>query len=1232
MLHRSNVLSSISSPSSDRGKESFRPEQAPRQPQNSRAAFPCTTPPASRASNPTPILSTPKGNEYIGKFSAGGPLRAATLNTSLSTIYSRGRAASPLRPKTVAEGIGSEDGGRIYASPHLAPPPASEDKNVLLHVHYGSRVIFRGPRGVTLTARPAPNSDVNSSTATSTPAGGPNTPGGGMTVATCGMGSSGQNAVSSFAACTEGRGVGEARESLTLVNYLRRDDRGPIAYGASVAVRCSWAKEKFLGVHSSTGAVGFWRTLIGAGEKWILMRPDLITSARNPGNKGGETGAGPPAPHSQSSQPRILGFSPQGLAGDAQRGQASGWVSGGESVVLQALSSREVLHVTDSAEWGTSLTLCAPDMALLSHAAWLITPAGTPLYPSWNLERPYLAGPFALHPQRHRLSPLQEELFKILPHAANREEAQYAPRPLGDCGPGEQERLLVEDLLWVVQGFEGKYVRAASLPCTAASIIPNDFRFELAESERESLEPGLSRMVENFLPLGGQCMRLRRFIDRKRRYDYGMVAQALAAGLQDLWLKGYGLLLAQLEFKHKQHLQEGRGAGHGLTLQQLWFHLQPALRSLEGLDALCQAVGQTKGGALLNKLRAAGAGCGDDRSAQTHAYLLEKAAGPYMAMLEKWICRGVLEDPYGEFMVKEEQGLSKENVQEDFNAEYWDARSTICAEHVFSVLEEHKPRILTTGKYLNVIRECGLDPGLGLEDKGSNHSGVDDRNSENLSAATSLIPKLRFSEGKAALGKAIDAAYHRACKLLLDVVLREHRLLARLASIKHYFLLDKGDFFVHFMNTAEKELLRGVWEVSSSRLEGLLHLSIQMSVASNDPYKDDISGTFSKKTLIEHLNAIHKSDRFGSVLTGGDGLNTSLSGAASAGRGSTYLSMSSHVPSSSFSSESPETELPELPDLLEHVNIDSATSRVKDPRNHPSELRGIKAYEAFMLETQVKWPLSLVVSRRAVTKYQLLFRHLFLVKFVERRLHTVWAEQQSTKELDVRRALGLAFCVRHKMQHFLATYIYYMMFEVVEPHWHVLQTALRTGEGVEHLDDVIRMHQEFQDCCLKECLLTDQSILKILNKILVVCLLFVAYMEQATQELSEAAARVQYPGSSSSSGRRMEVEDLGGDALFIPATDGEPLQKRGNRSVRRHENSGKARRERMARQTAEVQARAAASGFSPAMEAFAKNLDFYTEDFMRRLWEDSRSQYQSNHLSNLLGRLDYNGYFSAKFS
>ena len=1089
---------------------------------------------------------------------------------------------------------------------------------------------------MTLSARPAPDSSSNSSSGStpSTPAGGPTTPSGGITSSSSSSSSSSSNAAVSFRACTDGRGLGEARESFMLVNCLRRDDRGPMAYGASVAVRCGWAKEKFLGVHSTTGEVGFWRTLIGAAEKWVLLRPDVIKTSRS--SSSGIGGSSTPSARGHGHS-----LSMSGSASGGRAGGAAGWVLAGDAIVLQAASTREVLVVRDTPEGGMEVTLCPPESALLSHASWLVGWAGTPLYPSWNMTRPYLTGDFLSHPHRHQLSSTQEELFSILPHAANRDEGRLAPWPLCEFSAGEQERLLVEDLLWVVYGYEGKYIKASSLPSSSSSLSSDEMegvKFELTEGGRGGLEGSLVGMVEKFLPLGGHCLRLRRFVDGKRRYDYGMVAQALAAGLHDLLLKSYALLLAQLEHKHRGG-GVGAGGGRGLTLQQLWFHLQPALRSLEGLDALCVRVGRKKGGALLNELRAAAAGSGDEKSAQTHAYLLEKAAGPYMVMLEGWIYRGVLEDPSCEFMIREEQGLAKENVQEDFNAAYWDARSTIRPEHVFGELEEFKPKILTTGKYLNVIRECGLDPGAAA---GSSSSSSSSSSSVVEGGREGGMPKLRFSAGKAGVGEAIDAAYRRACRLLLDVVLRQHNLLPRLASIKHYFLLDKGDFFVHFMNTAEKELLKGVVDVSPSRLESLLHLAIQMSVASNDPYKDDVSSTFSNKTLIEHLNAIHKSDRFGAAGGGGgDGLNVSFS-SATAAAASAAASTSMHIPSSSFSAQ--EAGLPELPNLIGQLDLSSSSSLLdcssssssnnNTPSLHPSSsTSSIKAYEAFMLETEVKWPLSLVVSRRAITKYQLLFRHLFLAKFVERRLHSCWAEQQSYKELDVRRALGLAFCVRHKMQHFLATYIYYMMFEVVEPHWHVLQGCLRTGEGVEHLDDVIRLHQEFQDSCLKECLLTDQSLLKVLNKILVVCLLFAAYMEQATQDLAEAAASVsEESSSSSSSSRRVDVEGSGA-GLFIPATD-DGVGKRGGggRKTPQHIDNGAARRERVARQTAEVRARAEASGFGPTMEAFSKNLDFHTEDFMRRLWEDSRAQYQSSHLSNLLARLDYNGFFAGQFA
>ena len=49
----------------------------------------------------------------------------------------------------------------------------------------------------------------------------------------------------------------------------------------------------------------------------------------------------------------------------------------------------------------------------------------------------------------------------------------------------------------------------------------------------------------------------------------------------------------QLEQQHRTR---------GITLQQLWYFLQPAARSLETLDQIVISVGSSRGGALLKAL------------------------------------------------------------------------------------------------------------------------------------------------------------------------------------------------------------------------------------------------------------------------------------------------------------------------------------------------------------------------------------------------------------------------------------------------------------------------------------------------------------------------------------------------------------------------------------------------------------------------------------------------------
>jgi gamma-tubulin complex component 2 len=92
--------------------------------------------------------------------------------------------------------------------------------------------------------------------------------------------------------------------------------------------------------------------------------------------------------------------------------------------------------------------------------------------------------------------------------------------------------------------------------------------------------------------------------------------------------------------------------------------------------------------------------------------MLAEASKPYFKMLQQWVCRGILDDPYKEFMIQEKSNITKDKVKDDFNDVYWEQRYTLHHHTVPSFLEPYKEKILLAGKYLNVLRECHIDANM----------------------------------------------------------------------------------------------------------------------------------------------------------------------------------------------------------------------------------------------------------------------------------------------------------------------------------------------------------------------------------------------------------------------------------------------------------------------------------------------------------------------------------------
>jgi hypothetical protein len=66
---------------------------------------------------------------------------------------------------------------------------------------------------------------------------------------------------------------------------------------------------------------------------------------------------------------------------------------------------------------------------------------------------------------------------------------------------------------------------------------------------------------------------------------------------------------------------------------------------------------------------------------------------------------------------------------------------------------------------------------------------------------------------------------------------------------------------------------------------------------------------------------------------------------------------------------------------------------------------GLSGVESFTVDFRARWPLSLVLSRKAVAKFQLLFRHLFRCKYVERMLGVQWRTDAGTRDFEALRCV-----------------------------------------------------------------------------------------------------------------------------------------------------------------------------------------------------------------------------------
>ncbi|XP_015437164.1 PREDICTED: gamma-tubulin complex component 2-like [Dufourea novaeangliae] len=581
----------------------------------------------------------------------------------------------------------------------------------------------------------------------------------------------------------------------------------------------------------------------------------------------------------------------------------------------------------------------------------------------WTLERPRISWDFYNEPN---VSPCQ----KVVPAVS-------------------QESILLWDILNCLKGIDGSYI--VSEPLTSPYAVKT---FKISPDVCISYK----QMAQQILPLASHYSMTTRFVEEKVLSEDGQVNHALRGAIKSL-LKDYLLFVVQLEMEHI------RGK---LNLQKLWFFIQPTIIAMSILfqitSTICKA--NAKGGKVLSLLHEQAHNIsGEPKFKELCLFLIQTASIPYMQILEKWVYKGVICDPYEEFFVEDNELIHREELPVDYSADYWEKRYTMRSERIPTFLNEQAQTILRTGKYFNVIRQCGKTVQWGRQE-----------------------PLIYQHQGQKYI-TAIDRAYSEAAKTLLEVLIHESDLMGRLRSVKSYFLLAQGDFVVQFMNLCEAELNKSMYDIVIHRLASLLEVALRMSTADSDPYKDDL-----KPELLPY-------------------------------------------------------------DLqFQMFRILSIQTREEEEYCFKTD-KTLTGLEAFVFNYDVKWPVSLILNRKAIACYQMLFRHLFYCKYIERRLCRVWVSNKIAKTFthNVAMSYRKAFSLRQRMLDCVQHLAYYMMVEVIEPNW---LTFINKMSKVSNVDDVLSVHQDLQDSYLKECMLTDPDLLACITDICAACIDFCDFMER----------------------------------------------------------------------------------------------------------------------------------------
>ncbi len=368
-----------------------------------------------------------------------------------------------------------------------------------------------------------------------------------------------------------------------------------------------------------------------------------------------------------------------------------------------------------------------------------------------------------------------------------------------DCG-GVEEDVLVRDLIFVLQGLEGSYLRFSG----------ESGKYYISDRLGTAARP-IRALVERLGAIGSDFRFLQSSI-AVHREQAGVLQQSFCRAMAGE-LAEYLKLVAFLESTLS-------GTLHGtetVTLKKVvfWFHEAGLLLSV--LKEIVMAAQSLKGGALLSFLESHRLH-GNERVRTVLSRLLDQMLVPFSEMLSGWLQDGTVSDAFGEFFI----GRTSSSLSAD-----WETDAASLWNRLFSlrpgalpafIPEDLAKRALVAGKTRLFIQAYTQNLPDHLRYTGSALIREEDAEMKEASDSSGFLQ---------AMQRDMTKAYGVTCKQVKAILIDDCRLIDQLRVIRQYMLLAKGDFSLMLMDLLAEALERPASMLFRHNLVGILEAAMK---------------------------------------------------------------------------------------------------------------------------------------------------------------------------------------------------------------------------------------------------------------------------------------------------------------------------------------------------------------------------------------------------------------------